>query len=61
MASGFAQQSPALRLENTIATPRAHLLLVGRRGDLPFRESSARSWRLCNRHKKAKSPTKSAI
>jgi hypothetical protein len=26
-----------------------HLLLVGRRGDLPFRESSARSWCLCNR------------
>jgi hypothetical protein len=56
VASGFARQSPAIRLGNTIATPRAHLLLVGRRGDLAFRESSARSWLLCNRPKDGQAP-----
>jgi N6-adenosine-specific RNA methylase IME4 len=33
-----------------------HLLLVGKRGDLPFRESSARSWLLCNRPEKGQVP-----
>ena len=33
-----------------------HLLLVGRRGDLPFRASSARSWLLCNRPKNGQVP-----